>query len=64
MSSPQVMQIPAQLLQTAHSPQSSSETIASDTDTPIASIVFEDAAARAIRWVQRESKGKANAKYE
>jgi len=54
---------------TTRSPQSASETIASDDDTPIASISFEhtathDAAERKVRRSQRDSKGKGKARDE
>jgi len=54
-----MLPVHAHAIPTAHSLQSASETIISDDDTPIASIPFEDAAARAVRRLQRESKRKA-----
>jgi hypothetical protein len=50
MSSSQILPVQTQPVQTAHSPQSVSETIAS--------FFFEDVAACTIRRLQRESKGK------
>ena len=56
--------IQAHLIQTAHSLQSASKTIASDDDTLIGSIIFKDAAVYAIWRLQWESKGRVKAKDE